>query len=149
MSLKGQDVPLCLDLALRDGEPWTYQSLANDLGLSLGEAHNAAQRSVQAGLLAPGPEPDGKPKPVRAALLDFLVHGFQHVFFAVPGRIVRGMPTAHSAPLPSIAGSGPGMSLRSSGPIPRGSSAGSRSGRSTGPCLRRRAATPGCTSCSP
>ena len=35
---------------------------------------------------------------MRQALFDFLVHGLAVVFPVKPGAIVRGIPTAHSAP---------------------------------------------------
>ena len=35
---------------------------------------------------------------MKAALLEFLVHGIKYVFPARPGLLLRGMPTAHSAP---------------------------------------------------
>lgn len=35
---------------------------------------------------------------MRAALLEFLVHGVRYAFFAEPGRIGRGVPTGRSAP---------------------------------------------------
>lgn len=98
MPLKPQDLLVCLELATRGSEPWTYAELAQGLGLSASEANKAVERSLAAGLLAPSTEPRGKPGPVRAALLDFLAHGVRHAFFAQPGRMVRGTPTAHSAP---------------------------------------------------
>ena len=35
---------------------------------------------------------------VREAFLDYLLHGVRYAFPAVPGRVVRGMPTGYSAP---------------------------------------------------
>lgn len=96
--LKPQDLVVCLALTDRDRGSWTYAGLGEDLGLSASEANKAVERALAAGLLAPSTEPRGKPGPVRAALLEFLAHGVRHAFFAQPGRIVRGMPTAHSAP---------------------------------------------------
>lgn len=98
MPLKPQDLLVCLDLATRGEEPWTYAQLGDELGLSASEANKAVERSLAAGLLAPSSEPRGKPRPIRAALLDFLAHGVRHAFFAHPGRMVRGTATAHSAP---------------------------------------------------
>ena len=98
MPLKGQDVLVCLVLSLREGEPWTYHGLADALGMSASETHAAARRAVSAGLLAPDVDRGGSLRPVRRPLLDFLAHGVRHAFFAEPGRIVRGMPTAWSAP---------------------------------------------------
>jgi hypothetical protein len=98
MPLKPQDLLVCLALADRGPRPWTYADLSENLGLSASEANMAVERAMTAGLLTPSTEPRGKPGPVRAALLEFLVHGVRHAFFVKPGPIVRGMPTAHSAP---------------------------------------------------
>ena len=98
MPLKTQDLLVVLDLASGRGPSWTYAELAGDLGLSASEANKAVERSLAAGLLVPGREPRSKPRPARAALLEFLSSGVRYAFFVEPGRIARGMPTAHSAP---------------------------------------------------
>lgn len=98
MPLKPQDLLVCLAIAERGPQRWTYPQLAGEVGLSASETNSAVQRAIGAGLLAEPLEPRGKPTPIRAALLSFLSHGVRHAFFAKPGRIVRGMPTAHSAP---------------------------------------------------
>ncbi|MBL4847129.1 MAG: hypothetical protein JKY65_16535 [Planctomycetes bacterium] len=98
MPLKPQDLVVCLELSTRESEAWTYADLAADLGLSPSETNKAVERALEAGLLCPSDQPRGKPIPIRAALLEFLVHGVRHAFFTSPGRLVRGMPTAHSAP---------------------------------------------------
>ncbi|MFT7670526.1 MAG: hypothetical protein ACI8X5_003235 [Planctomycetota bacterium] len=97
MPLKPQDLLVCLELATREQEPWTYAELAADLGISPSETNKAVERALEAGLLSPPSIPRGKPGPIRASLLNFLIHGVRHAFFASPGRLVRGMPTAHSA----------------------------------------------------
>jgi hypothetical protein len=74
-------------------ESWLAKDLAAALHLSPAEVSNSLSRSVLAGLL------DGtKRKVVRASLLDFLRHGLPHVYPVRPGGLVRGVPTAHSAP---------------------------------------------------
>ena len=98
MPLKPQDLLTCLELATREEPEWTYAQLSEALGLSLSETKAAVDRALEAGLLAPSLEPRGKPRVVRSALLDFLTHGVRHSFFASPGRVVRGMPTAYGAP---------------------------------------------------
>jgi hypothetical protein len=42
--------------------------------------------------------PAGKKAVHRTSLLEFLLYGLRYVFPQQPGPIVRGMPTAHSAP---------------------------------------------------
>lgn len=93
MVLKPQDVLVLLKLALHREAPWTYTSLALDLGISPSEAHAAVRRAIRVGLL----DPDGR-QPNRKALLEFIVHGLKYVFAAERGRLTRGVPTAHAAP---------------------------------------------------
>lgn len=93
MILKPQDVLVALKLALGGDRPWTYKELAEALGLSAGEAHNAVQRGVRSGLVAPD-----KQHARRQNLLEFLVHGVKYAFPAERGGLTRGVPTAHAAP---------------------------------------------------
>lgn len=98
MSLKGQDIITCLQLAVGVGPRWTYAELAPRLGLSVGGANLAVRRARAAGLLMDDPAGGDKPVPRRQALVRFLEHGVAIAFPASPGAIVRGVPTAHSAP---------------------------------------------------
>lgn len=98
MPLKPLDLIVCLELAAGDQPHGTYEALAEAVGLSASEANQAAQRGVQAGLLREGESRREKPRANPEALLEFLEHAVRRVFFVVPGNIVRGMPTAHSAP---------------------------------------------------
>lgn len=62
-------------------------------GSDIREVSNSLSRSALAGLL------DGSKRIVsRGNLLDFLRHGLPYVFPQLPGGLVRGVPTAHSAP---------------------------------------------------
>lgn len=74
----------------------TFQGLADALGISVSEAHQAAKRLEQATLFKPLPR--RVPYPNRAALLEFWVHGLKYVFPAVQGAPGRGMPTSVGAP---------------------------------------------------
>ncbi len=98
MPLRPLDLLLTLELASDGDRDRTYAELAGSIGLSASEAHQAARRAVDAGLLRPGADRRSKPTANSRALLKFLEHGVRHAFFAVPGKVVRGMPTAHSAP---------------------------------------------------
>jgi len=99
MPLKPQDLVVCLKLALQGApERWTYPELARSLSLSDSEANAAAHRASDAGLLTRARGRGAKPRPVRDALLEFVEHGARFAFFACPGEVVRGMPTAYSAP---------------------------------------------------
>lgn len=90
--MHSQDVVVALKLALNH-EGGSYAELASSLGLSASQVHAAVRRARGAGLLLP----DSR-KVNRRALIEFLVHGLKYVFPAKRGPIVRGMPTAHSAP---------------------------------------------------
>ena len=87
-----QDVLVAIKLALAGGRI-PYAQLATELGLSASQAHQAVRRAAEAGLL--------QPETLRAnrrALEEFLVHGLKYVLPPKRGPLVRGVPTAHSAP---------------------------------------------------
>lgn len=89
--LRPHDVVVALQLALTPGVP--YRALAEAVGLSQGETHNAVQRLVGARLVR------SEERVVNtAALLELLAGGVPYVFPAEPGPDTRGVPTAHSAP---------------------------------------------------
>ena len=54
MALKPQDLLVVLKLWVGRGRSWNYQMLANELGMSAAEAHNAVARAREAGLLPSG-----------------------------------------------------------------------------------------------
>jgi len=99
MPLKALDVLVILAIASAPAaaESRTYAELAEAVGLSASETHQAVRRAVSAGLLLPGRTRMEKPRPRVRALIEFLEHGVPHAFFAAPGRVARGIPTAHSA----------------------------------------------------
>ena len=66
--------------------------LVSSLGLSQTEISFSLNRCRTVGFLD-----SAKKKVMKAALLEFLVHGLKYVFPARPGPVSRGMPTAHSA----------------------------------------------------
>lgn len=98
MTLKSLDILVALELASGPTERRSYAELGRATGMSASEAHQATRRGVLAGLLAPAASRFDKPHVRLRALLRFLEHGLPHVFFALAGRVVRGVPTAHSAP---------------------------------------------------
>ena len=89
--LRPQDIAVLLKLGLWTEERWTYAMLADELALSLSEAHSAVARLRKARLLIDG-------GPSRSATMEFLVHGVRYAFATTPGGITRGIPTAHAAP---------------------------------------------------
>jgi hypothetical protein len=89
--LKPHDVVVALQLALTPEAP--YRTLADSVGLSLGEVHNAIKRLTTARLVSPS-----RRVPRKEALLDFLLKGVPYAFPAELGTETRGVPTAHAAP---------------------------------------------------
>ncbi len=90
--MQSQDIIIALKLTFVS-EELSYAKLGEQLGLSASQVHTAVRRSEVAGLLLPGAR-----KVNRGALIEFLVHGLKYVFPVKRGPVVRGMPTAHSAP---------------------------------------------------
>lgn len=89
--LKPQDLFVVLKLAaLTDDEGWTYEQLAESLGMSSSEVHAAVQRAQNARLL------NGRTVN-RRALIEFLEHGVQYTFSALRGATTRGIPTGVGA----------------------------------------------------
>ena len=87
--------PLDLAIALRlvaDGVA-TYERLEADLGSSRSQVHGAIKRLRWAGLLRPDSMDVN-----RHQLLEFVLFGARYAFPVRPGRVVRGVATAHSAP---------------------------------------------------
>lgn len=90
--MRPQDIVILLKIvALRDKQ-WRYTDIANDIGISQSEVSEALNRCVIAKLI------DSKKRKVYLnALNEFLIYGLKYVFPAVPGAIVKGIATAHSA----------------------------------------------------
>jgi hypothetical protein len=92
MSLKPQDIVVCLKLATWPDEKWRFETLAFSLGLSVSETHAAIQRLRWARLL------DGTVKrPLRRNLLEMLIGGVKYFYVARIGGQVTGVPTGISA----------------------------------------------------
>lgn len=90
--IKPQDIAILLKLVALGDKKWRHMDLVSALGLSQGEISFALNRCRTVGFLD-----STKKKVMKAALLEFLVHGLKYVFPARPGPISRGLPTAHSA----------------------------------------------------
>ena len=91
--MRPQDiVVLCKIISFKDRPDWRQKDIANELNLSQSEVTESLERSRVAGLIDPS-----KRKLNKSVLLDFLVHGLPYVFPAEPGKVCRGIPTAHSA----------------------------------------------------
>ncbi|MEZ4892559.1 MAG: hypothetical protein R3A50_11765 [Saprospiraceae bacterium] len=92
-NMKPQDVVILLKIIALGNDSWQQLPLAQALKMSQSEVSQSVARSKYAGLL----DDRGK-KVMRQALMSFLEYGLAVVFPAKPGAVVRGMPTAHSAP---------------------------------------------------
>jgi len=95
MVLKPQDMLVLLKLVTLGRARWSYNSLANDLGMSPSEVHAAVKRAVASRLAASSGE---IVVPASSALKEFIAHGIRYVFVPDRGALTRGMPTAHAAP---------------------------------------------------
>jgi hypothetical protein len=92
-NLKPQDVAILIKIIVLDLKPWSQETLAFELQMSQSEISQSLNRCKYAALIDAG-----KKKVNRFAFTELLLHGIQYVFPQQPGSIVRGIPTAHSAP---------------------------------------------------
>src|SRR5688572_7984831 len=96
MILKPQDVVVLLKLISIGEEPWTFQRLAVELSISQSEVHAGVRRAAAARLMSDTSPASGRP--VRAALLEFLIHGVKYAYPPKRGEVTRGVPTGYAAP---------------------------------------------------
>lgn len=90
--MRPHDIAVLLKIVSLETSNWLNKDLAASLQISPSEISESLGRSVTARLI------DQSKKHVHpAALHEFLVHGLKYVFPVVPGALVRGIPTAHSA----------------------------------------------------
>lgn len=97
MSLKPQDILVVLKLVAMGPQPrpWSYASLAVELGMSPSQLHSAIRRALAAQLAVREGE---RTAPHIRNLEEFLVHGLKYAFIPEKGELTRGIPTAHAAP---------------------------------------------------
>lgn len=96
MVLKPQDIYVLLKLIALGREPWSYNRLGVDLGMSPSEVHGAVKRALRAGLAV---KSERAVRPNVRTLSEFLLHGIQYVFIPERGELTRGTATAHAAPV--------------------------------------------------
>ncbi len=90
--MRPQDIVILLKIiTLGDGD-WYLKDVAAQLNISNSEVSESIHRSNIGGLIE-----DDKRTVKKENLLEFLVYGVRHVFPALEGSLVRGMPTAFSA----------------------------------------------------
>jgi len=93
-SIKSQDIIVLLKVLCEGRNRWKFESLQKDLGLSVSAIHRSLERCVQARFISPRPFNDIYILNVS----EFLIHGIAYTFAIEPGKISRGIATAHSAP---------------------------------------------------
>lgn len=91
--MRPQDVVILLKILTNKETAWQYRDLAASLFMSVSEISESLNRSHQAGLVD-----ETKRKVRRQSLMEFIEHGLHYVFPQIPGRLVTGVPTAHSHP---------------------------------------------------
>ena len=97
MNLKPQDIFIALKLLARNGKPWSYVQLANELYMSASEINAGVKRCCSARLMTPALQPGESPRPARKALEEFLIHGVKYAFVPDRGELTRGVPTGYAA----------------------------------------------------
>lgn len=82
-----------------DPSDWfSMRALEDSTGISKSEVSGALKRCIEVGL-AKLERKSNLPRANTKALYEFIVYGLKYVFPARPGAIVRGIPTAHAAPV--------------------------------------------------
>jgi len=89
------DILILLKVISLGKQEWLQVDLAKALGISQSEVSKSLNRLKKSWLLAP----NASIVVMRENVLEFLCYGIKYIFPQLPGSIVRGMPTAHSAPI--------------------------------------------------
>lgn len=91
--MRPQDIVILLRIISIQNKDWLSVDIARFLRISPSEVSESLNRSDIAGLI------DKNRRNVNGnSFKEFLIYGLKYVFPAQPGAIVRGIPTAHSAP---------------------------------------------------
>lgn len=89
------DVLILLKIISLGQNKWFQMDIADTLGISQSEVSKSLKRLKKSWLIAP----NDSVVIMRENVLEFLRYGIKYIFPQWPGSIVRGMPTAHSAPV--------------------------------------------------
>ncbi len=92
MELKPQDLLVLFKVAAHPQRRWTYAALGEALSMSASEVHASVKRAVVSELAVVRGRGDWSP--MRAALLEFAVHGVRYVWPTQAGPVKRGVPTS-------------------------------------------------------
>lgn len=91
--IKPQDIIVILKVLSVGRKGWKFETLQEELGLSVSAIYRSLERCVKARFISPKPFNDI----YVLNLTEFLVHGIAYAFAVEPGKITRGIPTGHSA----------------------------------------------------
>ncbi len=91
--MRPQDIVIILKIICMGEKNWTQKDIAGSLHISQSGVSEALGRLSMSGLLM-----RDKQEVNRKSLQEFLVSGLKYVFPVQPGGVMRGLPTAHSAP---------------------------------------------------
>jgi len=72
---------------------WSYSSLGLEISMSPSEVHSGLKRAVAARLFD-----EQRRRPVKKALLEFLIHGVKYAYPPSRGGLTRGVPTSFAGP---------------------------------------------------
>ena len=90
--MKGQDIAVMLKTIILEDQGWTTTQLADELLISQSEVSKALARLKFSGLID-----DSKKHPARRSFYDLLINSIKFIIPVRPGRILKGIATAHSA----------------------------------------------------
>ncbi len=90
--MRPHDIVILLKIVAKGEASWFMKDLSYELGISASEISESLNRSAIAGLIA-----KDKRNLNKLSLMEFLQYGIRYVYPQLPGAIVRGVPTAHSA----------------------------------------------------
>lgn len=90
--MRPQDVVILLKIIALSNEAWRHIDIANGLNISQSEVSEALNRCSISKLI------DSNKRNVNInSFSEFLMYGLKYVFPALPGAMVKGVATAHSA----------------------------------------------------
>ncbi|WNJ20937.1 hypothetical protein [Pontibacter sp. G13] len=92
-TMRPQDILVLLKINLMEDQKWTQIDLAQALFMSQSEISASLKRSTYSKLLY-----EKGRKVQRPLLMKFIQYGLPFSFPQQPGPVLRGIPTAHSAP---------------------------------------------------
>lgn len=120
--IKPQDIVVLLKVLLKGKGRWKYEDLEKELGLSKSVIYRSLNRCAGAKFISNSPFEYFFAGNVK----EFLLHGIQYAFATTPGKMSKGIPTGHSAPVlnsqiiadkdhyvwPSVKGKSRGQSIK-------------------------------------